>query len=306
MATAECSASGSPPLEGGASSLPSDPAKRHRKIIVTHASFFIVATEGVRLAEESDCEEQPEEYFTDYDDEYDDDLSYGSGKWKRRKCKSGSRSTSSYKKPKVTQGLVKVSSQRRDLKTKANIQSCASAQKENTERRLQEKGLQRFGYGIYHRRSDNAATSKPTKITAPRSYVANKPRWKSTGNAEDHPSALKYELRVKATTDELLRQLADLQHRDLTPEDYELLLRLDEKVAPKTVSRSLLASFETVILESVNSLIGELCSICMERYSESQGVKTLPCNHTFHSDCINMWLSSASLNCPLDGIPVES
>ena len=305
MATAECSASGSPPLEGSASSLPSDPTKRHRKIIVMHASFFLVATEGVRLAEES--EEQPEEYFTDYVDEYDDDLSYDSGKWKKRRCKySGCRSTSSHKKPKITQKLVKVSSQRRDLKTKANIQSCASAHKENTECRLQEKGLQRFGYEIYHRRSDNAATTKPTKITAPRSYVANKPRWKNTGNTEDHPNALKYELRVKTTADVLLQQLADLQHRDLTPEDYELLLRLDDKVAPKTVSKSLLASFETVILDSVSSWIGELCSICMERYSESQGVKTLPCNHTFHSDCIIMWLSSASLNCPLDGIPVES
>lgn len=39
------------------------------------------------------------------------------------------------------------------------------------------------------------------------------------------------------------RQLNDLMNRELTPEDYELLLSLDEGVAKKTVEKSALDSF---------------------------------------------------------------
>lgn len=97
--------------------------------------------------------------------------------------------------------------------------------------------------------------------------------------------------------------LIGLQHRDLTPEDYELLLRLDEQVAPKTVSSTTIKNFKTETIDETSA--GALCAICMEVYEIGQTRKFLPCNHEFHSSCIEMWLTNSSVNCPIDNLPVE-
>ena len=285
------------------------PRKQRRLLIQMNA--FYVRTEGVYLAEESeDTDYEPhEQYFSDNQEEYilhDEDWElFPNHKVRRKHC----RSTSSNKKLKPNpHKTVKTSLHRKDVKTKENIQSNVKARKENNEKQLQKRRVQRFGYDIYHRRTNdiNSGSIKPTKMVAPHSYVPHKQRWKHNKRQEDHPAALRYELKGDEVRDELSRRLADLQHRDLTPEDYDLLLRLDEKVPPKTVSKSELASLDIQTLDSVSTLIGELCSICMEVYSELQCVKTLPCHHTFHCTCIDTWLSSASLNCPLDGIAVQT
>ncbi|XP_022323162.2 uncharacterized protein LOC111124526 [Crassostrea virginica] len=101
----------------------------------------------------------------------------------------------------------------------------------------------------------------------------------------------------------IVNVLISLQHRDLTPEDYELLLRLDEQVAPKTVSSNTIKNFT---METIGETVaGELCAICMEVYEVGQTRKFLPCSHHFHSSCIEMWLTNSSVNCPIDNLPVE-
>lgn len=97
--------------------------------------------------------------------------------------------------------------------------------------------------------------------------------------------------------------LINLQHRDLTPEDYDLLLRLDESVAPKTVDKSLLDNFKTDVVD--NNSAGDICPVCMDAYEIGQNRKFLPCNHVFHAKCIDMWLENSSRNCPIDGLPVD-
>jgi|GEM_PF-6241638 len=52
----------------------------------------------------------------------------------------------------------------------------------------------------------------------------------------------------------------------------------------------------------------EICSICFETI-EPLHIKTLPCRHSFHTDCISRWLES-SKTCPLDrtlvtGVPQQ-
>ena len=93
-----------------------------------------------------------------------------------------------------------------------------------------------------------------------------------------------------------------MQHRDLTPEDYENLARLDELIKKKTVSDQKLKQLkcEKVNSDNVNNFISDLCTICMEGYLIDQVRKHLPCGHIFHSDCIDEWLSSNSTKCPLD------
>ncbi|XP_069120773.1 uncharacterized protein [Argopecten irradians] len=101
----------------------------------------------------------------------------------------------------------------------------------------------------------------------------------------------------------LVSLLITLQHRDLTPEDYETLLRLDETVAPKTLQTDIIESFRKDIVN--DSSVNDTCAICMDQYVLGQSRKFLPCNHVFHENCIDMWLKNSSLNCPIDNLPVD-
>jgi len=40
------------------------------------------------------------------------------------------------------------------------------------------------------------------------------------------------------------------------------------------------------------------CTICMEKYTSGVKVKTLPCKHEYHTECVNEWLKT-SKKCPV-------
>lgn len=42
-----------------------------------------------------------------------------------------------------------------------------------------------------------------------------------------------------------------------------------------------------------------VCAVCLSEFEEGEELRTLPgCTHSFHVDCIDMWLYSHT-NCPL-------
>lgn len=43
----------------------------------------------------------------------------------------------------------------------------------------------------------------------------------------------------------------------------------------------------------------ENCSVCLEKYEGKFLGRCLPCNHSFHTHCIDTWLSSGHLFCPI-------
>lgn len=101
----------------------------------------------------------------------------------------------------------------------------------------------------------------------------------------------------------LSSEVEDLLFRDLTPEDYETLLRLDETVAKPTANTSLVENLPTV---SSQKFAGETCSVCLASFEENDTVASLPCGHHFHKACIKKWLSECRTACPLCGQQVEA
>lgn len=101
---------------------------------------------------------------------------------------------------------------------------------------------------------------------------------------------------------EVVNLLISIQDRDLTPEDYDLLLRLDERVEAKGVQAAAVEAFKADVVEEGDT--DETCAVCMEAYTVGEARKYLPCGHRFHSDCLKAWLES-STKCPLDGLEVE-
>ena len=91
----------------------------------------------------------------------------------------------------------------------------------------------------------------------------------------------------------LVRQL---QTRELTPEDYDLLLTLDEFVAKKNV---LSAEAARGALVERPAEAGEECAMCLETLEESATTAALPCcSRPFHRTCLTAWLTEGKSSCP--------
>ena len=262
------------------------------------------ASKGVYLQTDDERDEDTMELDIVYTDDklLEDDLCYSNWKKGCQFC----RSVSKRAKPKIKRHRrVKVVDKKKSSKTAQNISENSDAQKANAQEKLDNLKIKRFGYEIYGRRCnpepETVSKTHSRRKSHKRSYTRREPQ-----NLVDHPNALKHELKHDnaAKGANHMNQIADIQHRDITPEDYELLLMLDDSVAPKTVSTDFLTSLPLVSVEEAN-LLEELCAICMEAYQTSEKAKQLPCNHLFHVNCIDNWLSNASPNCPLDGVSVQ-
>ncbi|KAL9642828.1 hypothetical protein ABK040_009903 [Willaertia magna] len=100
--------------------------------------------------------------------------------------------------------------------------------------------------------------------------------------------------------------LLSLTQRELTPEDYELLLQLDNSVQKKTTSSSTLNSLPTCTLHFNNHNLpnnlqeGDMCICCMNDFCEGEEIRWIPkCEHVFHKECIDQWLKTHSTTCPI-------
>lgn len=99
-----------------------------------------------------------------------------------------------------------------------------------------------------------------------------------------------------------------LQTRDLTDEDYQTLLLLD---VPQTslnliTTNALEQGFPAVLLHRQHPLLRDCldCGICQSRMEGGDRVRTLHCRHTFHTKCIDPYVTTQKSCCPLDGMSV--
>eukprot|EP00775_Hariotina_reticulata_P002009 gene2009-2331_t len=91
--------------------------------------------------------------------------------------------------------------------------------------------------------------------------------------------------------------------RDFTADDYELLCRLDDTVENRKGAKS--ATIELMPTQAVpaGGLIGAngeklSCTVCLEEFAEGTELRSLPCLHKFHKECIDKWLA-VKASCPI-------
>ena len=105
------------------------------------------------------------------------------------------------------------------------------------------------------------------------------------------------------------RLLRILEGDEITPQDYELLLRLDGNNAKSTLEEEAISEIPILVIteqegiaEAGNIPIGEIkidqCEICLEPWFHGAKVKRLPCDHVFCKECIDYWLKGVSQKCP--------
>lgn len=83
-------------------------------------------------------------------------------------------------------------------------------------------------------------------------------------------------------------------HRELTPEDYDLLKVLDESNQKKTVAKDVIGDKMT----TVKPLPDAECGVCLGAF-EDEDAKCLPCcSAQFHESCLRKWLEGYKNSCP--------
>lgn len=120
-------------------------------------------------------------------------------------------------------------------------------------------------------------TSPAKKAATPKFTVVPKHRTTKGGGASDG---------LEGLSDAQRKLLKDLEQREITPEDYDLLRLLDEALPKKAIDRSILQR----VLRSEPCPEETTCSICMEDIEAGTTVSTLPCEHRFHRQCVEDWL----------------
>lgn len=99
-------------------------------------------------------------------------------------------------------------------------------------------------------------------------------------------------------------EVIDLMYRDLSPEDFEKLSKLDERLPKRnTAHRNLVDRLPRMHAKDCNATE---CRVCLAELEPNAIVVKLPCSHAFHPACISKWLTQCKNTCPLCSAPIET
>eukprot|EP00747_Dinoflagellata_sp_TGD_P218950 gnl/TRDRNA2_/TRDRNA2_91132_c0_seq1.p1 gnl/TRDRNA2_/TRDRNA2_91132_c0~~gnl/TRDRNA2_/TRDRNA2_91132_c0_seq1.p1 ORF type:complete len:194 (-),score=27.37 gnl/TRDRNA2_/TRDRNA2_91132_c0_seq1:50-589(-) len=97
-------------------------------------------------------------------------------------------------------------------------------------------------------------------------------------------------------------QVSDLLFRELTPNDYDVLLQLDQTLElskHELTATAVEPRIETLPVVSGECCRGEECPVCLGEFEDDDSVTMLSCKHAFHNGCISAWLSRGRHVCPV-------
>ena len=95
--------------------------------------------------------------------------------------------------------------------------------------------------------------------------------------------------------------ILQLQQREITPEDYDMLLRLDEAIPKKNVLSDDALALVLDVVESPDVGADGECAICVGELDQGEPAARLCCGHVYHLTCIRQWLTTGRDTCPMCG-----
>jgi hypothetical protein len=118
------------------------------------------------------------------------------------------------------------------------------------------------------------------------------------------------ELGMDRETWELLLQL---QHREINPNDYNVLLELDNTIEKPALDKKKLRLFPVAVVQRCednsvvvvddrrieHTVVADACLVCLGSFAPHESVRKLPCGHVYHTECIDAWFEQ-STKCPTD------
>eukprot|EP00439_Symbiodinium_sp_Y106_P015283 s7872_g2.t1 len=90
--------------------------------------------------------------------------------------------------------------------------------------------------------------------------------------------------------------VSELLFRDIVPEDYEMLLQLDDAVEKRVASTE---GVDALPSASEDDFAGQNCTVCLAALERDEDIAKLPCTHVFHRRCVAKWLTEQKRACPL-------
>eukprot|EP00944_MAST-04C_sp_MAST-4C-sp1_P009163 g9163.t1 len=104
-------------------------------------------------------------------------------------------------------------------------------------------------------------------------------------------------------------QILDMMTREITPEDFEMLLLLDETNDKKykTVQKDVFERFDRVPAPKDKNYECRVClePVCDILEGEQMCTRVPCCQRVFHQDCIKKWLTEYSKTCPSCRVSLE-
>mmetsp|Transcript_109545 Transcript_109545/g.244560 ORF Transcript_109545/g.244560 Transcript_109545/m.244560 type:complete len:400 (+) Transcript_109545:121-1320(+) len=99
-------------------------------------------------------------------------------------------------------------------------------------------------------------------------------------------------------------EVIDIMYRDLKPEDFEMLSKLDERLPKRNIVQRTLV--ERLPRRPARDCECSECGVCLQELDPNMRVVQLPCRHAFHPACISRWLTQCKNTCPLCSVPIET
>jgi hypothetical protein len=96
-------------------------------------------------------------------------------------------------------------------------------------------------------------------------------------------------------------QVDDLLDREITPDDYDMLMNLDGNIAKPSSATASREGVDALPAARGRDHRGKDCVVCLSRLSRRSSVTVLDCGHCFHHECIAKWLLEQSRLCPICG-----
>lgn len=167
-----------------------------------------------------------------------------------------------------------------------------------------------------HADDDSGNNDEPNVELDPSSFADDEAYARALQYAEEREMAARL-LAMAGLTE---REIVDVEDHGENSQDtweevdpdefsYEELLALGDVVGTESrgLSADTIASLPSTNYKSQNNEETEAdsCVICRLDYEDGDGLTTLPCNHAYHSDCINNWLK-INKACPICSTEVST